>query len=279
MIAVAETALERFEAFLEPAPGAAHRLRAMGLGAAEFLRAVRGKAASLWALLTRFPTELVNPEYWETEDPPSEADDLLRREHQGVRQIWRADRVPRSRALRPGLNLEPEILGGRYLLFREPDLEKIAGELTHDTEFSLLKGSTPSVDVAQQAAEDASRLDRSLVEEEFLARFETGREAHLLLPSRDTALAVLAEMIRARTMERFHFSTSPIPTSVLEPLFPLALGTGFACHGGPDWIDKRRTVEIRLHFGESQWSPLGTGREETALLYYDRTSGIWAFLR
>lgn len=267
-----------------------------GLVPKDFATLFRRELAGRMIPVFQMPPSALNPDYWEPWSRES-AREMSERiggvveDTTGPRhRLWRADRVGPGRALREGRGVQPEMHPGPIFVFSGEDFLKLSETLTDPSEpirFAVPKRTAAEdgenrAEFFRRAAEDLERLEITLPEERILYRNDPDGQAKLLFSDRDLFLKTLGGAIRGFVHRRSGEHVSYISRGTLESLLDLANGKGFLADPVADFVDKDRSLELSLHIGETVWKPRerAPGKEPEweppALLYYDRTSGIWA---
>lgn len=133
----------------------------------------------------------------------------------------------------------------------------------------------PPASLLEAACADLEDLKVSLPDEVFLFEARDGTSRIIFTWREHLHRAVGALIHRHVTSLAGPPPLTPPNHRFCEDLVRRVDGMGFATAAGPDFTDKRRTIEVRLH-------PVPPGGSEATgpggpwILYYDRTTGLWA---
>jgi hypothetical protein len=263
-----------------------------GLTIADFGSIFGLELRPLDVFITRMPSELLNPNYWEP--LTKEAENAVREKLSGIvtrtegdkALIFRADRVSRGRLLRDGLDVPVELLNGYIFRTTGEGLIKLGQAWSGRDRFEwaglagLPKGPTPH-DMLSTIHHDLSQLRLSLREELFLFASSDDGLARVVFARRPHLNRAVEALIRGFVHGAASVHVGRMSRVNVEELISLAEGVGLSADPGRDVVNSGRTVEVALAIGRSPWgvSPR-PGREavlakEKALLYYDSISGLW----
>src|SRR6185503_10927121 len=239
--------------------------------------------------VTRMPTDLLNPNYWE---PLSkEAENAVREKLGGIitrtegdkALLFRADRVSRGRLLRDGLDVPVELLNGHIFKISGDGLLKLGQAWSGRSRFEwagLAKGAVPA-DTLSTVHHDLSQSRLSLREEVFLFASQEDGLARAVFAKRAHLDRAVEALIRGYVHGAGNVHVGRMSKSILAELISLAEGLGISADPIRDVVNSGRAVEVSLWLGRTPWgvSPR-PGREamlakEKALLYYDNISGLW----
>jgi hypothetical protein len=282
------TDLYQFDIFVSRHSAEEQHFYCHGLTAADFAAVFRRELAGKTVYITKFSPGILNPSYWETYTSKGEQDvraahgGVLVKEEGGSRFIWRSDRVPKGRKLIESVGVDPELVNGTTLSIPGPDFAKIAEALhplRDDLQFGVVESTgNHHMELAKRVAEDARALRRSS-KDEFIVYASRGNYiAQIVFSARASLLKALEASIRgfAHRISRCHVAY--INHQVLEDLAHVLDRAGAVAYSHRDLIVKDTHLELTLHLGKSQWPPeIELPYDRRALLYYDRTAGIWAF--
>jgi hypothetical protein len=265
-------------------------LYALGFAPADFAALFEREIRPRTALLYRVPPDLLNPNYWEPLTKEAEGEvrakmgGLIARTEGDQALLWRSDRVPRSRLLRDGLDEVPvELLGGYVLRTPGEGFLRLARAWNGRGRFevALLTPPLPEPkEILGTVHQDLVRMTRSLPGEHFLFATQDDGLTRAVFAETEHFLRALEAMLRGFVVRAGGRPVARIGRRVLEQLADLAEGCGFSA-APADVNDKGRTLEVRLRRGRTPWGVIpGAGGdvalEHDALLYYDRTAGLWA---
>ncbi len=265
-------------------------LYALGFSPADFAALFEREIRPRTALIFRVPPGLLNPNYWEPLTKEAEGEvrarmgGLIARTEGDRALLWRSDRVPRSRLLRDGLDDVPaELLGGYVLRTPGDGVLRLArdGGARGRFEAALLTPPLPEPkEILGTVHQDLVRMTRSLPAEHLLFAAQDDGLTRMVLPDEDLFRRALEAILRGFVAEATGRPVGRMGRRVLDPLADLAEGCGFSA-APEDVRDKGRTLEVKLRRGRTPWGVTpGAGRdvplEHDALLYYDRTAGLWA---
>jgi hypothetical protein len=279
--------LYQFDVYLDLQREGEKHFYCHGLSAVDFASLFRRELQGKTVLLTAFSPDLLNSSYWEESTPAGEQavraqmEEAVRREDQGRTWIWRSDRVPKGRTLKDEVGLDPELLPGNVLSIRGEELARMAEALQplrHDVRFVVLEGGgNHKAERARAAAEDARLLRRSMQEESIVYSSRGDSIAQVVLSDDLMLLKALEGAFRgfAHRVSKIH--VAHINRSILQDLANHLDRTGALAYPHRDLVLKDTHFEITLHLAKSEW-PAETepAADRRVLVYYDRTSGIWA---
>ncbi len=271
------------------APNESH-LCARGLTPAGFGGLFPREILPLDVLVTRIPPDLLRADLWEplTKD----AENAVREKTEGIivraedewTLLWRADRAEPGRILRDGLDAPAELLDGYILRTTGEGLSLLARAWDGRGRFEWagLRGLPRPVpqDVLDTVHADLAQLRVSIPEEVFLFAAHGG-DARIVFTRREHLHRSVGALVRGFASGLARTPLSGLNLQVCERIAELADGTGLSS-AGRDFIDKGRTIEVTARTGCTPWSdapPPGRGPRSgpgKVLLYYDRTSGVWA---
>lgn len=253
---------------------------------ADSIGAFARETAGTEALLYRIPPALLRADLWE---PLSkEAENAVREKMEGLvvwteaegSLLWRADRAEPGKLLREGLEAPAELLRGYILRTTGEGLCTLARAWNGRGRFegACLRGLPREIppDVLDSVHSDLARMRVSIPEETLLFASHAG-ETRFLFTQEDLLFRSIA-----RTVHGFVSALARTPLAapnrrICGRLADLAEGRGLSSYPERDFTDKGRTLEVTLRPGRTPWSSGSRGdRTGKALLYYDRTSGIWA---
>jgi hypothetical protein len=243
--------------------------------------------------VTRMPSELLNPNYWEP--LTKEAESAVREKLGGIitrtegdkALLFRADRVSRGRLLRDGLDVPVELLNGNIFKTSGDGLLKLGQAWSGRGRFEwaglagLPKGAPIPQDTLSTLHHDLSQSRLSLREEVFLFSSQDDGLARTIFAKRSHLDRSVEALIRGFVHSAANVHVGRVSKAILGEMISLAEGLGLSADPVRDTVNTGRTVEVTLWLGRSPWavSPR-PGREamlakEKALLYYDSISGLW----
>jgi len=263
-----------------------------GLTMADFGSIFGLEIRPLEAFVTRMPSELINPNYWE---PLSkEAENAVREKMGGIvtrtegdkALLFRADRVSRGRLLRDGLDVPVDLLNGHIFRTTGEGLLKLGQAWSGRGRFEwaglagIGKEAVPH-DTLSTLHHDLSQSRLSLREEVFLFSSQEDGLARAIFAKRSHLDRAVEALFRGFIHGAANVHVGRISKAILAELVTLAEGLGVSADPTRDVVNTGRTVEVTLSIGRTPWgvSPR-PGREailakEKALLYYDNISGLW----
>jgi len=242
--------------------------------------------------ITRLPSELLNPNYWEP--LTKEAENAVREKMSGIvtrtegdkALLFRADRVSRGRLLRDGLDVPVELLNGYIFRTTGDGLLKLGQAWSGRDRFEwaalggLPKGPV-APDLLSTLHHDLSQSRLSLREEVFLFSASDDGLARALFARRSHLNRAVEALFRGFVHGAGNVHVGRMSHSIIEELVTLAEGLGLSADPVRDVLNTGRTIEVTLSIGRTPWgvSPR-PGRDavlakEKALLYYDSISGLW----
>jgi len=260
-----------------------------GLTMADFGALFGPEVRPLDVLITRMPTELLNPNYWEP--LTKEAENVVREKMAGIitrtegdrALIFRADRISRGRLLRDGIDVPVELLNGYIFKVSGEGLLKLGQTLSGRGRFEwagLTKGALPP-ETLSAAHEDLSQSRLSLREEVFLFASQDDGLARVGFARRNHLNRAVEALFRGFVHGATGVYVGRMSRFCLDEIIDLAEGIGLSADPVRDVVNTGRTVEVCLWLGRTPWgSPSRPGQEaliakERALLYYDSISGLW----
>lgn len=282
----------RLELFTRRAGPGEHHFYARGIAPGEFAT-IFGKAIRpLQALVYRMPAGLLNPNYWEPLTRESENE--VREKTMGVvtraegdrTLLWRADRIAAGRLLRDGLDVPVDLRGGFAFQSDGPGLLRLlqAWDGRDRFEWAVLSGlpkEGPSIAALSHVQIDLAQLRISMTDEAFLFSSREDGEARVVFAHAEDQVRAIEALLRgfAHAVTRTHVGS--ISAAVCRQVARVADGVGLSATA-QDVIDTGRIIEIHALLGRTPWgTTLQPGEDppldgSRALIYYDRTSGIWA---
>jgi len=263
-----------------------------GLTLSDFGNLFGGEIRPLDVFITRMPSELLNPKYWEP--LTKEAENVVREKMSGIvtrsegdkALLFRADRVSRGRLLRDGLDAPVELLNGYIFRTTGEGLLKLGQAWSGRDRFEwaglagLAKGAAAQ-DLLSTVHHDLSQSRLSLREELFTFASSEDGLARVLFARRAHLNRAIEALVRGFVHGAAGVHVGRMSRAIIEELATMSDGLGLSADPLRDVVNTGRTVEVRLSIGRSPWgvSPR-PGREavlakEKALLYYDSISGLW----
>jgi hypothetical protein len=264
-----------------------------GLTMADFGSIFGLEVKPLDVFITRMPSELLNPNYWEP--LTKEAENAVREKMGGIitrtegdkAMLFRADRVSRGRLLRDGLDVPVELLNGHIFRTTGESLLKLGqawsgrGRLEWAGLAGLAKGAPVPPDMLSTLHHDLSQSRLSLREEVFLYSSQEDGLARAIFAKRSHLDRAVEALFRGFVHGAANVHVGRVSRAILGELTSLAEGLGLSADPARDVVNTGRTVEVALWLGRTPWgvSPR-PGRDamlakEKALLYYDSISGLW----
>jgi hypothetical protein len=265
-------------------------LYALGFAPGDFAALFEREIRPRTALLYRIPPDLLNPNYWEPLTQEAEGEvrakrgGLITRTEGDQALVWRSDRVPRSRLLRDGLDEVPvELLGGYVLRTPGEGFLRLARAWSGRGRFEVVLLTLPlpePKEILGTVHQDLVRMTRSLPGEQFLFATQDDGLTRAVFAETEHFLRALEAILRRFVAQASGRPVARIGRPTLERLADLAEGCGFSA-APADVHDKGRTLEVRLRRGRTPWGVApdadpDVALEHDALLYYDRTAGLWA---
>jgi hypothetical protein len=267
------------------APNESH-FYARGLVPADWTGLVAGDSAGPDALLYRIPPPLLRADLWE---PLSkDAENSVREKMGGIivwteqegTLLWRADRAEPGKLLKEGLEAPAELLQGYILRTTKEGLSILARSWNGRGRFEgvSLKGLPREIpeDVLEAVHSDLARMRVSIPEEAILFASHGG-ETRIVFTREEPFYRSVAKTVHDFVSSLARTPLAGLNRAICGRLIELAEGRGLSSYPEHDFIDKGRTLEATLRLGRTLWSS-GSRRDRSGkvLLYYDRTSGIWA---
>jgi len=281
----------QLEVFVNRRRANEHHFYCHGLSVTDFASVFRHELRDMTVLVYRTSPSVLNPNYWEpySEGLERELYDktggaIVKSEGQS-RYLWRSDHIAKGRHFRDDLQIDAIVLPG--LVFRVKGdeflrLSEAMRDSQDDVAFvaisKIFNGQDRLAEVARRAHEDVAALTLSLNEERVVYLSQHNHMARVVFASEDHLRKALEAAVRGFCVRIAQAHVSFISRRVMDHLIEFADKTGFLAYPEKDFVDKGRTFEVTLHLGKSEWPPeegLVYG-DEKLLLYYDRTSGIWA---
>ncbi|HUR38531.1 MAG TPA: hypothetical protein VM222_03515 [Planctomycetota bacterium] len=260
-----------------------------GLTMADFGSLFGTEIRPLDVLITRMPTELLNPNYWEP--LTKEAENVVREKMAGIitrtegdrALIFRADRISRGRLLRDGIDVPVELLNGYISKVSGEGLLKLGQAWSGRGRFEwagLAKSALPP-ETLSAVHEDLSQSRLSLREEVFLFASQDDGLARVGFARRSHLNRAIEALIRGFVHGATGVYVGRVSHFCIDEIAGLAEGIGLSADPVRDIVNTGRTVEVSLWLGRTPWgTPSRPGHEaliakERALLYYDSISGLW----
>lgn len=257
-----------------------------GLAPGELPALLERDIAPLKILVYRIPPDLLNPNYWEplTREGEQAVRDrlagLITRSDGDRPLLFRADRVAKHRLLREGLSVPVELVHGYILQTSGEGLLAMARAWNGRGRFEwagLRSTSDPLPDtVLSTVHNDLTQLRLSLRDEALLMATGSDGLTRAVFPRPETFRKVLEAALRGVAHTAGGQFIGRIPSRVLDQIAALLDGLSISADPALDVTDNGRTVEIRAIVlgGTAPDSPMRPG--DRLLIYYDRTSGLWA---
>jgi hypothetical protein len=270
-----------------------HLFHARGVSFADFAELFGKEILAGEALVYRMPPSLLNPSYWEPLAKENEyavrekMGGIVTRQEDGQALLWRSDQIAKGRLLRDGIDVPIELLQGYVFQVSGPGLLQLAEAWRGGTgrlEFALFtKLASPSRnETLSTAHNDVSQLRISLPEERLIFTSVDDQSVRVVFGSRGDLRRAVSAVVRGFVYALTRHHVGYINERVLDSLIRVADGLGFTAHPERDFVNKHRTFEVHGQVGKTEWAvQLQPGQDplvgdEKILIYYDRTSGIWA---
>jgi hypothetical protein len=284
------------ELFVRQSGNREFHLYAQGVTAADFGRLFSAELRSLEVFIYRMPADLLNPNYWE---PLSrEAENVVREKLTGIVtrtegdrvEIWRADRIARTRLLRDGLDVPVELLHGYIFRVTGEGLLKLAAAWNGRgrLEWAGVRLSPKAVlpDAALSSLHnDLTQMRLSIPEEALLFSTQDDGLTRIVFAERGLFRRAVEALIRGFLAAATRSHVGRMGDHVRDEIIDLADGAGLSADPSRDVAVTDRILEIHAWRGRTPWGvvprpgrPPVTG-DERLLLYYDRISGFWAVSR
>ena len=234
--------------------------------------------------VTKFSSKILNPNYWEGATPAAEAEvraktgGAIFKEEAGARFVWRSDHVPKGRKLVDGIGLDPELVSGSVLVLPGSDLAKFAEAIQpyrDDLQFGLVESTgNHMAERAAQVATDIRTL--RLGPETLICSSRENSIAQFVFSTREQLFKALEGAIRGYAHRVSKKHVAHINHDILDFMVRLLDKTGALSYPHRDLIVKDTHLEMTLHLAKSEWPAEEGKAERRALVYYERTAGIWA---
>ncbi len=270
------------------APNECH-LYARGFTPLFFVYVFSPEILPLDMLVYRIPPELLRPDLWEPSS--KDVENAIRREYGGLivraqaewTELWRSDRAESGRILRDGLDAPAELLKGYILRTTGAGMLSLARAWGGRGRFDWVGLHGLPKDVPEEVLEalhdDLTHMRISIPEETVIFAAE-GDAARVVFTRRADLIRAIRALLCGFASDLAGSPPAAPSLEFCENLARLADGTKFTSSPERDFVDKGRTFEITLHLdrttrtgaGRRRWGP------DRALIYYDRTSGLWAVL-
>ena len=240
----------------------------------------------LKVLVYRIPPDLLNPNYWEplTREGEQAVRDrlagLITRTDGDRALLFRADRIARHRLLRDGLSAPVDLVHGYILQTTGEGLLELARAWNGRGRFEwagLRTTADPLPDpLLSTVHNDLTQLRLSLREEALLMATGTDGLTRAVFPQAEPFRKVLEAALRGVAHASAGHFVGRIPARVLDQIAELLDGVAISADPALDVEDNGRTVEIHATVlgGMAAHIPMVVG--DKVLVYYDRTSGLWA---
>jgi hypothetical protein len=269
---------------------------AQGVTPADFGRLFEAEIRPLEVFITRMPPELLNPNYWEplTRETENEVRDkltgIVTRSSGERAEIWRADRIARTRLLRDGLDVPVELLHGYLFRTSGEGLLKLAAAWTGRGRFewtavrlspkAVLPDSTLSL-----LHNDIAQMRLSIPEEAFLFASQDDGLTRAVVSERGQLRRAVEALVRGFLHGATRSHVGRINAKICDQIAELADGSGLSADPDRDVVITERILEIHAWMGRTPWGVtpqpgyLPISGDERVLVYYDRISGLWAVSR
>jgi hypothetical protein len=276
--------------------GREHHFYAHGVSAGDFARLFEAELRPLEAFITRMPADLLNPNYWEPLTRESENE--VREKLTGIVtrsvgdrvEIWRADRIARTRLLRDGLDVPVELLHGYLFRVSGEGLLRLASAWNGRGRFewAAVRISAKSVvtdSILSQIHNDLAQMRLSVPEESFLFATQDDGLTRTVLTDRAHLRRAVEGLVRGFLHASTRAHLGRINAQICDQIADLADGAGLSADPSRDVVVTERILEIHAWQGRTPWGVaphpglnVVTG-DERVLFYYDRISGLWAVSR
>ncbi|MBI2933439.1 MAG: hypothetical protein HYY16_17480 [Planctomycetes bacterium] len=248
----------------------------------------------LECLIYRMPPALLNPNYWEPLTRESEAavrektTGIITRQDREHTLIWRSDAVAKDRILRDGLDVPLELVHGYVFRTTGEGVLKLGRAWSGGQDrfdwigFAALPSGEPLNSLVLASHADLTAFRFSSPDERILFASQDDRSVRMLFSQRAWLRRAVTAAIRGFAVNLSKQPCAAINDRVSEQLIRLCDGVGFTADPARDFAGKARTFEITARLGQTEWGlQLKPGHDpllgdEKILIYYDRTSGIWA---
>lgn len=230
----------------------------------------------LYFAISKFDTKILNDGYWESSS--EEEKDNLRTKLGGIitdkqGRLFRTDYCPKNRVVRDGLGVTSEVIHGSLLKVDYANFKKITDLYVNSNEQFEFIASADSKD----NFEDTTTLATS---QRMIYSSSDNQTAKILFSNQEDAEKLLEYCIRRMVKNITSKHVSYLNKKTVEWLLNISDKVGFATHPLRDFADKDRSYELTLHIGKTRWGVHDglLNNDDKVLLYYDRTSGIWAMV-
>jgi len=252
------------------------------LNIAEFVKLFETKLRDLTFVMSKFDTSILNESYWEP--VISDETETVKFEFSGVilndkGQVFNVDHCPPGRLLKDELNVSCELLLGNMLKVNYEGFSKIASQKsTAPMEWIAFEDLDSHSEKHVQLA--LSSLSFASVSQRYLYSSNDNRVAKIIFTDRKDVNQLIQAVLRSIVIGVTDGHVAFINKKTLDDIFDIADKLGFAINGQKDFVNKDRSYELTLNLGKTRWGvnyELFHG-DERLLVYYDRTSGIWAMV-
>ncbi len=305
-MSLVQAALPASELFLRPEAGRGPRplemyvrllpdeshFHAQGISLAEFGGLYGAELRGLDVLIYRMPASLLNPNYWEPISKDGET--AVREKLQGIvtrndgerTHLWRADRIPKGRLLRDGLEDVPmELLQGYVFRTTGEGLLQLAAAWDGRDRFEWagvrgLPAGAVSSDVLAKIHSGLTQGRISFFGTLFVFLAQGDGLTRIYFAERTHLYRAIEALLRGFLNGALGVHIGRLSHKVCDQLARLCDGLGFSAVAR-DIVDKGRSLDIYLHMGRTPWGAAAKGDHEVllsgekVLLYYDSIAGLW----
>jgi hypothetical protein len=264
---------------------------AQGITLGEFMDLFAAELAGLDILVFRMPSELLNGNYWEPFTKEGESGvrekltGLIARDDGSGPRLWRADRIPRGRLLKDGLEASVELIQGYVFRTDAAGLRALAAAWNGRERFDWVgvQGLPPG----DLSPETVSKIHSGLSQNrlaQYGTRFQYCAQGdsltRVLFAERTHLYRAIGALVRGFLIGALGVHIGRLNHKVCDQLARICDGLGFSATAR-DIIDKGRSLDIRFHLGRTPWGADPKPEREVLLagerilLYYDVLAGLW----
>ncbi len=269
---------------------------AQGVTLREFGSLFGPEIRALEAFVYRMPPDLLNPNYWESITRESENEvreklaGIVTRTEGDRAEIWRADRIARTRLLRDGLDVPVELLRGYVFRVSGEGLLRLAEAWNGRGRFEWAGARVSAKTVIADSTlsllhQDLSQMRLSAPEAALLFATQDDGLSRIVFSDRDSLRRAVEALLRGFLHASTEAHLGRVNAKVCDQLADLADGAGLSADPRDDLVVTERILEIHAWRGRTPWGVLAQPGEtpvqgdERVLVYYDRISGLWAVSR
>lgn len=278
------------EMYVRLTPDESH-FHAQGISLVEFGGLYGAELRGLDILIYRMPASLLNPNYWEP--LTKEGESAVREKLQGIvtrndgerTLLWRADRIPKGRLLKDGLEIAMELQEGYVFRTTGEGLLQLAAawDGRDRCEWAGVKGLPAGAVSAEVLAKIHSGLTQGRIAHfgtAFVYLAQGDGLTRIFFAERSHLYRAIEALVRGFLHGALGVHIGRLSHKVCDQLARICDGLGFSA-AARDIVDKGRSLDIYLHMGRTPWGASAKNDHEAllsgekVLLYYDNIAGLW----